>query len=308
MWGMRRTRWIALAGLLASACSSPTAAGAPDGPEAPPSDLSTTPAPPDLGSAGGPSDLATATGPDGPPGWILTWSDEFNGPAGPIDGTRWGFDTGAGGWGNNELEYYTNRTDNVALDGNGMLDIIARQESYMGSSYTSGRINTAGKFSQAYGRFEARIQIAQGQGIWPAFWTLGENVGTAGWPGCGELDIQETVNATPKVNHGSAHGPGYSGGNPLTATYTLPSGALSDDFHLYAIEWEPNVVRWYVDGNLYETRTPADVPAGDTWVYDHPFFIILNLAIGGNFPGPPDGTTVFPQTTRVDYVRVYRRP
>ena len=209
---------------------------------------------------------------------------ELNGPAGAIDGTRWSFDvgTGSGGWGNNELEYYTDTTHNVTVDGNGALEIIARKEAFLGSSYTSGRINTSGKFSQRYGRFEARIQIAEGKGIWPAFWTLGDNLG-------------------------SAHGPGYSGGNPLTGTYQLAAGALSDGYHLYAIEWEPNQVRWYVDDTLYETRTPADVPAGDTWVYDHPFFLILNLAVGGSFPGPPDATTVFPQTTRVDYVRVYTR-
>jgi len=269
-------------------------------------DLATTSVDNDLGLAGSSADQTTQDlGPPSP--WVLTWSDEFDGPAGPIDGTKWNFDTGGGGWGNNELEYYTSRVDNVTLDGKGALEIIARKESYLGSSYTSGRINSAGKFTQAYGRFEARIQIAQGQGIWPAFWTLGGNIGTAGWPQCGELDIQETVNATPKVNHGSAHGPGYSGGSPLTGTYTLPAGALSDGYHLYAIEWEPNVVRWYVDDALYETRTPADVPAGDVWVYDHPFFVILNLAVGGNFPGPPDGTTVFPATTKVDYVRVYRK-
>ena len=137
---------------------------------------------------------------------------------------------------------------------------------------------------------------------------LGDNIGTAGWPGCGELDIQETVGPLPPKNHGSAHGPGYSGGNPLTATSpALAAGALSDGYHVYAIEWEPNQVRWYVDDKLYETRTPADVPAGATWVYDHPFFVILNLAVGGSFPGPPDGTTVFPQTTKVDYVRVYAK-
>jgi beta-glucanase (GH16 family) len=269
-------------------------------------DLTTAGTAPDLSPVGGAADLSMTDG--ATPAWILTWSDEFDGPAGAIDATKWGFDTGGNGWGNNELEYYTNRVDNVTLDGNGALNIIARKESFMGSSYTSGRINTAGKFSQAYGRFEARIQVAQGQGIWPAFWMLGDDIGTAGWPSCGELDIQETVNATPKVNHGSAHGPGYSGGNPLTATYSLPTGALSDGYHVYAVEWEPNVVRWYVDGNLYETRTPADVPAGDKWVYDHPFFVIFNLAVGGNFPGPPDGTTVFPQITKVDYVRVYKRP
>jgi beta-glucanase (GH16 family) len=299
--GVRRIQWIALACLGSLGCSPSRAQ--PGGGDSS-ADLAIVGSSSDLAPASS-NDLATVDGgPESP--WVLTWSDEFNGPAGAIDGTKWGFDTGAGGWGNNELEYYTNRVDNVTLDGNGALDIIARAESYLGSSYTSGRINSSGKFSQAYGRFEARIQIAQGQGLWPAFWTLGDNIGTAGWPTCGELDIQETVNASPTVNHGSAHGPGYSGGNPLTGTYTLPAGALSDGYHVYAIEWAPNVVRWYVDDNLYETRTPADVPAGDVWVYDHPFFIILNLAVGGNFPGAPDGTTMFPQTTKVDYVRVYR--
>jgi beta-glucanase (GH16 family) len=292
---VRHHLWIAIAWLLSIACS---------------------PSPTQPGGAGAALDLAIAADdlappPDGGPEspWVLTWSDEFNGPAGAVDGTRWSFDVGTGtnGWGNNELEYYTSRVDNVTVDGAGALEIIARKEAFMGASYTSGRINTAGKFSQAYGRFEARIQVAEGQGLWPAFWTLGDNLASAGWPGCGELDIQETVNAAPKVNHGSAHGPGYSGANPLTATYMLPSGALSDGYHVYAIEWEPNVVRWYVDDNLYETRTPADVPAGAQWVYDHPFFVMLNLAVGGNFPGPPDATTVFPQTTKVDWVRVYRK-
>jgi beta-glucanase (GH16 family) len=241
------------------------------------------------------------------PGWTLTWSDEFDGAAGAaIDGSKWGFDTGAGGWGNGELEDYTNRTDNVRLDGNGHLEIVARAESFEGANYTSGRINTGGKFSQAYGRFEARIQLPQGKGIWPAFWTLGGNIGQAGWPGCGELDIMEAVGDF-SVNHGSAHGPGYSGGAALTGTYKLPSGSLADGFHTYAIEWEPNVVRWYVDDVLYETRTPADVPAGGTWVYDHPFFVIMNVAVGGGWPGPPDGTTQFPQTMTVDYVRVYAK-
>jgi beta-glucanase (GH16 family) len=239
--------------------------------------------------------------------WVLTWSDEFNGAAGPVDGAKWGFDTGGGGWGNQELEYYTNRTANAMVDGNGALQIIARAESYQGSNYTSARLLTAGKFAQAYGRFEARIRIPFGDGIWPAFWMLGENIGAVGWPTCGELDIMENVGREPAINHGSAHGPGYSGGNPLTATYTQPNGKLSDDYHLYALEWEPNVLRWYVDGNLYETRTPADLPMGRTWVYDHPFFILLNVAVGGNFPGPPNGNTMFPQTMKVDWVRVYRK-
>jgi beta-glucanase (GH16 family) len=250
-----------------------------------------------------------ATGTDGgPAGWTLTWSDEFDGAANASpDATKWGYDTGGGGWGNNELENYTNRTTNVATDGQGHLVITLRAESYMGSAYTSARIKTEGKFTQAYGRFEARIKIPGTQGVWPAFWMLGADIGTNPWPACGEIDIMENIGKEPAVNHGSLHGPGYSGGNPLTGTYTLPSGKLSDDFHLYAIEWETNVIRFYVDDNLYETRTNADVPAGDKWVYDHPFFIILNVAIGGSFPGAPDTTTVLPQTMTVDYVRVYSR-
>lgn len=258
-----------------------------------------------------PADLASArdgaAAPDAASGWTLTWSDEFNGAAGAPDSSKWGYDVGGGGWGNNELEYYTSRVENATLDGAGHLQIIARAESFMGSAYTSARLNTSGKFAQAYGRFEARVRIPFGQGLWPAFWTLGDNIGTAGWPTCGELDIMENVGREPAVNHGSAHGPGYSGGNPLTAIYTLPSGKLSDDYHLYAIEWQPNEVRWYVDDQLYETRTPADVPAGKVWVYDHPFFIILNVAVGGTFPGAPDGTTTFPQTMSVDWVRVYQK-
>jgi beta-glucanase (GH16 family) len=240
-----------------------------------------------------------------PSPWRLTWSDEFDG-SGAVDGSKWGFDTGAGGWGNNELENYTNRTDNVRRNGNGQLEIVARAESFGGASFTSGRINTSGRFTQRYGRFEARIKLPSGNGIWPAFWSLGDNIGSAGWPTCGELDIMEVVRNF-SVNHGSAHGPGYSGGNPLTATYQLPAGSFTDDFHIFAIEWEPNEVRWFVDNTMYERRTPADLPAGTTWVYDHPFFILLNVAVGGNFPGNPDGSTRFPQTMTVDYVRVYAK-
>ena len=239
--------------------------------------------------------------------WRLTWSDEFNGASGAaIDGTKWGFDTGAGGWGNNELENYTNRTTNVRQNGQGSLEIVARAESFNGSSFTSGRINTSGKFTQRYGRFEARIKLPAGNGLWPAFWTLGDNIGSVGWPTCGELDIMEVVRDFT-VNHGSAHGPGYSGGNPLTATTQLASGSFASDFHVFAIEWAPNEVRWFVDNTMYERRTPADLPAGTTWVYDHPFFILLNLAVGGNFPGSPDGSTPFPATMQVDYVRVYTK-
>jgi beta-glucanase (GH16 family) len=243
-----------------------------------------------------------------PPGWTLGWSDEFNGGAGAIDGSKWSYETGGGGFGNNELEFYTNRTDNAALDGQGSLVITARAENYGGRNYTSARLNSAGKFTATYGRVEARIQIPRGQGIWPAFWMLGNNIGdpNVGWPTCGEIDIMENIGREANVNHGSLHGPGYSGGNPLTGTYDAGT-ALANGFHTYAVEWEPNVVRFYVDNNLYETRTPSNLPAGTRWVYDHPFFIILNVAVGGNWPGSPDGSTQFPQQMKVDYVRVYHR-
>ncbi len=174
--------------------------------------------------------------------------------------------------------------------------------------YTSARLNTAGKFEQMYGRFEARIKLPTGQGMWPAWWLLGNNIDSVSWPQCGEADIMENIGSTPSTNYGSLHGPGYSGGQDLTGSYALSDGGtLSDDFHVYALEWEENVVRFYFDGVNYETRTPADVPSGDVWVYDHPFFIILNVAVGGYWPGDPDGTTQFPQTMEVDYVRVYSK-
>jgi beta-glucanase (GH16 family) len=239
-------------------------------------------------------------------GWKLTWSDEFNGAAGAIDGKKWTAEVN-GSPANAELEFYTDRQSNVALDGHGNLILTARAEAYQGHQYTSGRINTSGHFTQAYGRFEARVWMPTGKGIWPAFWTLGDNIGSARWPACGELDIMETVGDDTDHNYGSAHGPGYSGGNPLTKGYTYAGTTLTDGYHNYAIEWEPNQVRWYVDGNLFETQTSADVPAGTTWVYDHPFFIILNVAVGGTWPGSPDGSTVFPQVMKVDYVRVYAK-
>ena len=248
--------------------------------------------------------------------WTLVWSDEFNGPAGStLDSTKWAFETGNGsnGWGNHELEYYTNSTKNAAMDGAGNLVITAVKETlapkyrcwYGQCQYTSARIKTQGKFEQAYGRFEARIKIPYGQGMWPAFWMLGNNIQTAGWPTCGEIDIMENIGREPNIVHGTIHGPGYSGANGIGAAYTLASGNFSDDFHVFAVEWEPNVIRWYVDGVLYQTRTPADLPAGTTWVFDHPFFIILNSAVGGYWPGDPDATTVFPQKMTIDYVRVY---
>jgi beta-glucanase (GH16 family) len=246
--------------------------------------------------------------------WTLVWSDDFNAANGsPVDSAKWSFDIGGNGWGNNELQTYTNRTANSVIE-NGSLVIKVVKETFTGAdnitrNYTSARLLTRNKFTQAYGRFEARIKVPFGQGIWPAFWMLGDNIGSAGWPNCGEIDIMENIGREPSVVHGTLHGPGYSGGNGINSTYTLAGGRkFSDDFHTFAVEWEPNVIRFYVDGLLYKTRTPADLPPGTSWVFDHPFFIILNVAVGGSFPGNPDGTTVFPQHMQVDYVRVYQRP
>lgn len=245
--------------------------------------------------------------------WRLIWSDEFNGPSGsPVDLTKWSFDIGGGGWGNQELESYTNRPANARLQG-GELVITALKETFTGAdkitrNYTSARLVTRSKFAQSYGRFEARMKIPFGQGIWPAFWLLGTDLEAAGWPTCGEIDIMENIGKEPSLVHGTLHGPGYSGANGISASHKLPgSQKFSDDYHVFAVDWEPNSIRFYVDGILYATRTPADLPSGKTWVFNHPFFLILNVAVGGGFPGNPDATSVFPQVLRVDYVRVYQR-
>jgi len=245
-------------------------------------------------------------------GYKLVWSDEFNGSDGESpDSSKWTYDAGGNGWGNNELEYYTNRTQNAQTKG-GNLVITAQKEIFTGSdgvtrNYTSARLKTQGLFSRAYGRFEARIKIPAGQGMWPAFWMLGNDITSNGWPRCGEVDIMENVGMEPGTVHGSLHGPSTIGRtSDATASFSLPAGQnFADDFHLYAVEWEPGTVRFYVDADLYATFTSSRWPAGSTWVFDHAFFIILNVAVGGDWPGPPDRTTVFPQQMLVDYVRVY---
>lgn len=238
--------------------------------------------------------------------WVLKWSDEFNGTNGSgVDTSKWNYEVGGGGFGNNELEYYTNRTQNCYQDGTGNLVIKALKENYNGSQYTSARINTKGKFNFTYGKIEMRAKLPYGQGIWPAFWMLGSNIDTATWPNCGEIDIMELVGKDPTHVYGTIHGPGYSGGSSIGASYYNSAG-FSNAFHTYTVEWEQNVIRWYVDGNLYETRTPSDL-GGKTWVFDHNMFILLNLAVGGSWPGNPDASTVFPQSYTIDYVRVYQR-
>lgn len=242
----------------------------------------------------------------------LAWSDDFSGPAQSAVGSSWRAETGGSGWGNQELQTYTDGTANAALDGAGHLAITARKGRtgaqcwYGPCEYTSARLITAGRFSQTYGHFEASIRVPRGQGMWPAFWLLGDDVYTAGWPSSGELDVMENVGMEPGTAHGSMHAPGHAGASSLHGSYTIPDGrALADDYHLYAIDWQPDSVTWSVDGEPYSTKTRADV-GGESWPFDHPFFVILNVAIGGSWPGAPDASTSFPQVMLVDYVRVFQ--
>jgi beta-glucanase (GH16 family) len=250
-----------------------------------------------------PTATPQATPTTNPGGWTLVWSDEFVGPN--INASNWTYDIGWGtnGWGNAELQSYTNKSTNSRIE-NGMLVIEARKERFRAQEYTSARLKTQGLQAFTYGRIEARMRLPYGQGIWPAFWALGSDIEQVGWPQSGEIDILEHIGSEPMTIHGALHGPGYSGADNVGHSYTLPSGSVSTVFHLDAIEWEPTEILWYIDGVLRDTKTINDVP-GD-WVYDHDFFIILNIAVGGYWPGSPDETTVFPQFMYVDYVRVYQ--
>lgn len=253
----------------------------------------------------------------------LVMADEFD-----VDGAPnpaiWGYDIGTGfnGWGNSELQYYTKRTNNVTVQ-NGMLLITAQKENFENSTYTSARLSTKGWFEQRYGRFEARIKLPSGSGLWPAFWLLGadcEDVGEqldSNWPDCGEIDIMEYRRDEPTTISGTVHGPGYSGltdpQGQITKSYDLEE-RLDAGFHIFGIEWGPEYINFYVDDVLYNQITPADLkvtPANETgelgeWVFNKPYYIILNLAVGGSFPGNPDSDEIFPQTMLVDYVRVYK--
>jgi len=239
--------------------------------------------------------------------WQLTWSDEFDGAVGQLpDATKWGFDIGNGnnGWGNVEREYYTNRPENASLDGNGNLVITAKKENLGGFQYTSARIKTQNLFSQAYGRFEARLITPYGQGLWPAFWLLGANSDTVNWPQCGEIDAMELRGQKPSIINGTVHGPGYSGGNAITASYALQYDRFDVGYHIFAIEWDVDKIDFFVDGFLYKRIGKSDVPG--EWVYDHAFYMILNVAVGGNYLGDPNDTTPFPQKMTIDYIRVYK--
>ncbi len=246
----------------------------------------------------------------------LAWADEFDGPAGTApDPAKWGYDLGIGpgrdGWGNQELQTYTNRTANVSLDGEGHLVIKAIRENFTGvdgfaRAYTSARLITKGKFEPTYGRIEARIKVPFGQGIWPAFWLLGANHPAVVWPNCGEIDVMEIIGREPSTVYSTLHGPGYSGAQGLSDSFTLLEGKkFADDFHIFEVEWNPRDISFYVDGLHYHTRKAPEFTGNRQWVFDHPFYLLLNVAVGGNWPGYPDATTVFPQTMMVDYVRVY---
>jgi beta-glucanase (GH16 family) len=234
----------------------------------------------------------------------LVIQDEFN-----VDGqpntNLWGYNIGRGqnGWGNNELQFYTDRSKNVTVkDGN--LVITAEKESFSGAEYTSARLITKGKFEQTYGRFEARMKLPWGQGMWPAFWMLGSDIDTKPWPSCGEIDIMEFRGQNPSTVLGTVHGPGYSGGQSIGKSYTLKNGRFDTEFHIFGVEWGPKYINFYLDNVLYNQITPADLPG--EWVFDKPFFLLLNLAVGGSFVGSPNNETVFPQTLLVDYVRIYK--
>ncbi len=235
----------------------------------------------------------------------LVWSDEFNGDsATKVDQTKWVYDLGKGnnGWGNGELQSYTDKTENVSLDGKGNLVIRAVETSK--GVYTSGRIKTEGLFAHKHGRIEARIKTPAGQGIWPAFWMLGENIAQVGWPQCGEIDIMEQKGQYPFITYGSLHGPNYSAGNAVSDSYRLEAGRFDDTYYTYAVEWGEDYIDFYLNDNLYQQITPDDVPG--EWVYNQPFFLILNVAVGGSFVGAPNDNTQFPGAMYVDYVKVYK--
>jgi beta-glucanase (GH16 family) len=239
-----------------------------------------------------------AAAPD--PARRIVWRDEFEGSS--IDPGNWTFDRGAGGWGNGEAEYYTDRPENARVE-DGCLVIEARREKYQGSYYTSARLKTQDLRSFKYGRVEARIKIPGGKGMWPAFWLLGDDIASAGWPACGEIDVMEHIGRDPNGVFGTIHGPGYSGAQGVSKR--LDAGAdVSEGFHVYAVEWSPGSIRWYFDGEEYSAASASDIP-GKAWAFDKGFFVILNLAVGGGWPGPVALDTPFPARMLVDYVRVY---
>jgi beta-glucanase (GH16 family) len=242
----------------------------------------------------------------------LVWSDEFTGPAAtPPAASKWIHDTGAWGYTDDELQTYTDSTANGSLDGHGHLAIVARKQTLTGPDrrtrgYTSTRLETQGLFSAKYGLVEARMKLPAGQGLWPAFWMLGNGMKTVGWPACGEIDVIEALGKAPAVAHGFVNGPSESTPYYTVGRTIVSRTSLSSGFHTYAVRWSPNSITWLLDGVPYGTTTPRDLPAGAKWVFNQPFHLVLNLAVGGQWDGPPDASTSFPASLLVDWVRAYR--
>jgi beta-glucanase (GH16 family) len=244
--------------------------------------------------------------------WTLVWEDSFDGPAGTAPNPQnWTDALGnaeASGWGNRELQSYTAAPKNAALNGNGELEIRALKSSDASlpcwdgkpCAYTSARLISQGKRSFTYGKLEARILIPGGQGIWPAFWALGEGA----WPNAGEIDVMEFIGKTPSLIYGTAHGPGYSGAQGIGKS-TSPAASVPGSYHTYTVIKRANEIIWQVDGQEFHRLTPASLPSGATWVFERPYYLLLNLAVGGDWPGSPDANTVFPAVMKVDWVRIY---
>lgn len=271
-------------------------------------------------SSGSPRTDTPTTSPNPPAERQLVWADEFDGPAGSrVDNSTWRYDLGDGcqagncGWGNNEKEYYTSDAENIVLNGQGQLAITARPAPagltcyYGACRYTSAKITTRGNaLVPPGGRLEARIKLPSGQGLWPAFWMLGNNFPTTPWPQCGEIDVMENHGSDVTSISSAMHGPGYSGNTPFVRSYQLAATSFSDDFHTFAAEWNTNGIQLSVDGKVYHVVLRDDVQRRGNWVFDQSFFVILNLAVGGTFDGDPKSDAILPATMLVDYVRAYR--
>lgn len=236
--------------------------------------------------------------------WTLYWQDEFKGTNGSgANESKWVHEVGGEGWGNNEEQYYTQGTNNCYIQDDNLV-IEAKKENMNNNKYTSARITTKGKLDLKYGKVEMRAKVPYGQGIWPAFWMLGSDIAEVNWPDCGEIDIMENIGKEPKIVHGTLHGPGYSGNMGIGSPYEIADD-FKDSYHIFSIEWSENKIEWFIDGKKYHSMNPDKV-IGNKWVYNNNFYLLLNLAVGGNWPGYPDDTTVFPQKFYIDYIRVYK--
>ncbi len=251
-----------------------------------------------------PTDTSGFESPTSYPGYKLVWSDEFNGKT--LNQKDWNYETGGNGWGNQELEYYTSRLQNVFLS-SGNLVIEARKENYNGNHFTSARITTQNKEQFTYGRVDIRAKLPVAHGMWPALWMLGNNISTVGWPECGETDIMEVIGKNPSQVVGSLHWKKSDGSvGTFSNVHNLTSEDFSQHFHVFSLEWSQDSLKILVDNIPYTKASRQDLSNG-IYPFDRPFFFIFNVAVGGNWPGPPDSTTKFPQRMFVDYVRVFQK-